>query len=121
MTDPAFVALSLLPIHLWRDIGERLRAGAAPSRALRDVVAARWPDDLQKGSTLLADAAAAIARGAACGLGSISWSDADYPPSLAAIIDPPPVLWTRGSMEALRRSAIAIVGSRAASLLSWLG
>ena len=33
MTDPIasaetdFVALSLLPIKLWRDIGERLRAG----------------------------------------------------------------------------------------------
>jgi DNA processing protein len=115
MTDPAFVALSLLPIHLWRDIGERLRAGDGPSGALGEIIATRWPDDLQKRTTLMADAAAAIARGAARGLGSISWSDADYPPSLAAIIDPPPVLWTRGSIEALRLPAIAIVGSRAAS------
>ena len=115
MTDPAFVALSLLPIHLWRHIGERLRAGDVPSGALRAIVAARWPDDLQKRSALLADAAIAIARASARGLGAISWSDPDYPPSLSAIIDPPPVLWTRGSIEALRLPAIAIVGSRAAS------
>ena len=89
MTDPAFVALSLLPIHLWRHIGERLRAGDAPSGALGSIVTAQWPDDLQKRSALLADAAVAIARGGACGLGSISWSDPDYPPSLSAIREPP--------------------------------
>ena len=43
------------------------------------------------------------------------WSDAAYPPALAAIVDPPPVLWTRGSRAALERPAVAIVGSRAAS------
>jgi DNA processing protein len=115
MIDPAFVALSLLPIHVWRDVGERLRAGDAPAIALTRIVAARWPEDGQKVSALMADGSAAIGRGATRGLGVISWSDADYPPALAAIIDPPPVLWTRGSLTALRLPAIAIVGSRAAS------
>ena len=36
-----------------------------------------------------------------------------YPPALAAIIDPPPVLWMRGVAGALERPAVAIVGSRA--------
>jgi DNA processing protein len=115
MTDPAFVALSLLPIQAWRDVGERLRAGDAPAVALGRIASARWPDEPEKPSMLMADATAAVARAAVRGLGAISWSDTEYPPLLSAIIDPPPVLWTRGSVEALRLPAIAIVGSRAAS------
>jgi DNA processing protein len=34
---------------------------------------------------------------------------------LSAIIDPPPVLWVRGQIQALERVAVAIVGSRAGS------
>jgi DNA processing protein len=34
---------------------------------------------------------------------------------LTTIVDPPPVLWTRGRIEALSLPAVAIVGSRAAS------
>ena len=68
-----------------------------------------------KSSALLAAAAAALARGAERGLTPIVWSDAAYPPALTAIVDPPPVLWTRGSRAALDRPAVAIVGSRAAS------
>ena len=110
-----FVALSLLPIHTWRDIGERLRAGDAPAVALDRLVTARWPLEPHRSSALLAAAAAALARGAERGLTPIVWSDAAYPPALTAIIDPPPVLWTRGSRAALERPAVAIVGSRAAS------
>lgn len=36
----------------------------------------------------------------------------DYPPYLAAISSPPPVLYVRGSVTALHRPAIAIVGTR---------
>jgi DNA processing protein len=60
-------------------------------------------------------AAAALTRGAERGLTPMMWSDAGYPPALTAIVDPPPVLWTRGSRAALERPAVAIVGSRAAS------
>jgi DNA processing protein len=38
-----------------------------------------------------------------------------YPAALAAIHDPPPLLWTRGRVESLRGPMVAIVGSRAAS------
>lgn len=110
-----FVALSLLPIHTWRDIGERLRAGDTPAVALDRLLTARWPLEPRKASDLLAAAAAALAQGAERGLTPIAWSDAAYPPALTAIIDPPPVLWTRGSRAALARPAVAIVGSRAAS------
>jgi DNA processing protein len=64
---------------------------------------------------LQAQTAEAIDRGAARGLTLTPWIDAAYPPSLAAIVDPPPVLWTRGSLGALHLPAVAIVGSRAAS------
>jgi DNA processing protein len=110
-----FVALSLFPVWTWRDIGERLRAGDAPAAAFDRLLATRWPRSPDKRSHLLSSAAAALARGAQDGLTPIAWSDPAYPPSLSAIIDPPPVLWTRGSPAALERPAVAIVGSRAAS------
>ncbi|MEO8257407.1 MAG: DNA-processing protein DprA [Acidobacteriota bacterium] len=110
-----FVALSLLPIHRWRDAAERLKAGETAAVALDHVLAMRPPILPDTAPALLANAAAALARGAACGLAPIVWSDAAYPPALAAIADPPPVLWTRGSRAALERPAVAIVGSRAAS------
>jgi DNA processing protein len=53
---------------------------------------------------------------AASGCGVVWWWDPRYPSPLAAIPDPPVVLWTRGAPEALGRAAtVAIVGSRAAS------
>jgi DNA processing protein len=110
-----FVALSLLPIWTWRDVGERLRSGDAPATAFDRLLEGRWPRSPDQRSDLLAGAAAALARAAEEGLTPIAWNDPAYPPSLAAIIDPPPVLWTRGSAAAFERPAVAIVGSRAAS------
>ncbi len=115
MLDPAFVALSLLPVHTWRDVGARLRAGDPPATAFNRIVRERWPDQPEKASDLLGRAAAALDRGVERGLDPIAWDDARYPPSLAAIVDPPAVLWTRGSVAALSLPAVAIVGSRAAS------
>ena len=41
------------------------------------------------------------------------WPDPRYPAPLAAIADPPPVLWLRGDLTALNATAVAVVGSRA--------
>jgi DNA processing protein len=109
------VALSLFPIWTWRDIGGQLRAGDAPATALDRLLARRWPQHPDKRSALMSSAATALARGAEVGLTPIAWSDPAYPPALSAIIDPPPVLWVRGSSAALERPAVAMVGSRAAS------
>ena len=49
------------------------------------------------------------------GIAAIRWNDAEYPPLLGAIVDPPPVLWVRGRTSSLADPAVAIVGSRAAS------
>lgn len=41
--------------------------------------------------------------------------DADYPPLLAAVDPPPPLLWTRGDIALLSQPCIGVVGARIAS------
>ena len=70
---------------------------------------------------LLAAAASAAAEkallnGAAAGMEPIAWFDPRYPALLNCTVDPPPVLWTRGDTAVLGRPAVAIVGSRAATV-----
>ncbi|MGQ0732400.1 MAG: DNA-processing protein DprA [Acidobacteriota bacterium] len=54
-------------------------------------------------------------RAAAVGAEAIALLDPRYPPLLAAITCPPPVIWLTGQSAVLRRPAIALVGSRAAT------
>ncbi|CAB3863753.1 hypothetical protein LMG26858_02359 [Achromobacter anxifer] len=50
------------------------------------------------------------------GIATIPIGAPDYPPYLATIQDPPPVLYVKGNLELLRRQAgVAIVGTRKAS------
>ena len=46
----------------------------------------------------------------------IGWSEPDYPESLAAIEDAPPLITVRGRVELLHKRIIGIVGARNASL-----
>lgn len=46
------------------------------------------------------------------GAGFLTPDDESYPPSLLHIFDPPTVLWYRGSLSALQREGIAVVGTR---------
>ena len=57
----------------------------------------------------------ALARARHLGLEPIPLGDARYPPLVAAIYDPPPVLWIRGHPAALLAPSVALVGARAAS------
>ncbi len=61
-------------------------------------------------------AEAAMAVATAVGIEAVPWSDSRYPALLAAIADPPPVLWLRGDVTALNPPAVAIVGSRAGTV-----
>lgn len=54
---------------------------------------------------------------AAQGLRFLAMGEADYPPSLAGIDSAPPLLAVRGSLAALSRPMVAIVGARNASAL----
>jgi DNA processing protein len=64
---------------------------------------------------LRTQAADAIARARDAHIGIVAWSDASYPVALTTIVDPPPLLWIRGRIDALALPSVAIVGSRAAS------
>lgn len=45
----------------------------------------------------------------------LTLADADYPPPLLALADPPPLLYLQGRRDLLSRPALAIVGSRSAT------
>lgn len=66
--------------------------------AIDDAAAQRALDDVQS-----------------CGARALIDTDADYPPALRDLRDPPPVLYARGNPSALAGRTIAIVGSRAAT------
>ena len=62
-----------------------------------------------------AEAEAELEAGARLGARLITFGEAAYPPLLAAVDPPPPLLWARGRAELLTRPAVAIVGARIAS------
>ena len=109
------VALSLLPIRCRRRVGALLHEGRPPGAILELAIAECLPQARPAPDALRSRALAALARGASRGIALVPWSDAAYPAALAAISDPPPVLWARGNLAALTRPAVAIVGSRSGS------
>ena len=117
MTDLSdFIALSLLPISWGRTIAERLRAGRRAGDIFDALVAERWPKQPARRADIASRTAQAIDRAARAGVDVVTWGDALYPPALAAIVDPPPVLWLRGTPSSLtNRPPVGIVGSRAAT------
>lgn len=106
-----YIALSLLPERSGIETAERLRSGQSPRRALSEMTARRGAcvDELR------ARARAALARARPGGIEPVPWDGASYPVALTTIVDPPPVLWVRGRVDALAAPAVAIVGARAAS------
>jgi DNA processing protein len=62
-------------------------------------------------------AAAEIDRAAAANATMLLVGDPDYPPLLAEIDPPPPVLWVIGDRDLFTRSAVAVVCARNASAL----
>jgi len=109
------VALSLLPLGWRRAMGDRLRAGHAPGPLLEALIAERSHPPHLTLARLRHRAQTTLERAATAGVAAVGWSDPTYPPLLATIFDPPPVLWTRGQVAAFEPPAVAIVGSRAGS------
>jgi DNA processing protein len=101
MTLDQAVALSLIPDLPRRGLTARLRAGD--------------PALLELSRPLAAHAADTRKAAAANGIGELTWDDPRFPAALLTIPDCPPVLWIRGDLAALRQTAIAVVGSRAAT------
>jgi DNA processing protein len=122
MTPPAaddllaHVCLSLLPIWWMGRVAERLRGGEPPGVVFARLAAERLAAQPDKIATIRARAREAVSDAHARGMAVVPWQDAAYPPALAAIADPPPVLWVRGDVAALTaQPVVAIVGARAAS------
>jgi DNA processing protein len=116
MTDPIdIVALSLLPAWCRATTAELHRAGLGAADVLRRLLATHWRNEPEHASALRTQAADAIARARDANIGIVAWSDASYPVALTTIVDPPPLLWIRGRIDALALPSVAIVGSRAAS------
>lgn len=61
------------------------------------------------------DARRDLDRLASLGAVALTWLDPEYPPTLRAVIDSPPVLYVRGRVDALAAPAVAIVGTRRAT------
>ena len=111
-----FIALSLLPLDWGFDIAQALREGRRAGDVFDRLVAERWPGDTARRPVIGARTARAIDRASRAGFAAVTWGDAAYPPALAAIPDPPPVLWVRGLVASLAgQPCVAIVGSRAAT------
>jgi DNA processing protein len=110
-----FISLSLLPSWCWVAAAEGLRAGGAPRDVFARLAHVHWRGAVAEVQAIRDRAASALDRGRAASLTPVAWSNPAYPAALAAILDPPAMLWTRGSLDALTAPTVAIVGSRAAS------
>jgi|RhiMethySRZTD1v2_1073278.scaffolds.fasta_scaffold22954_10 DNA processing protein len=74
------------------------------------------PELIELAAPLVERACRARARAAEAGIHVVAWNEPRMPAALLAISDMPPALWYRGSLDCLDQPAVAIVGSRAASL-----
>jgi DNA processing protein len=116
----AAVALSVLPGALGANLLRAFRAHSPtpPLSAFR-LDAALDGASVRRAGGVLADARAAAAPLlddiAAGRRRVVVFGAPSYPPRLAAIPDPPPLLWIDGDKSALAQPVIAIVGSRYAS------
>ena len=63
----------------------------------------------------IAEAEAEIAEAAKCGARLVTWGEPEYPATLAAVSDAPPILYVLGRGELLLQRSVAIVGARNAS------
>jgi DNA processing protein len=130
MTPSDAAGLALLARHDRRLVAAILRAlthrqtaedlEALPARLPDESVLAwacrcRHPDFEDHAKRLRREAEAQLARADAFGITALAFSDPRYPPLVAEVADPPPMLWLRGMTEVLTSATIGIVGSRAAT------
>ena len=81
--------------------------------ACRCVAPASAADPSSDARALACEAAEQLDSAQRIGATAIALPDPRYPAVLAAIPDPPPLLWMKGQESAINTAAIAIVGSRA--------
>ena len=115
------VAASMLPASrsrvaaAFRELAHESVSGVAFLEFLWSACGRDGPLGAAAGLALMSTAARALEDAARSGIEALAASDRRYPALLACIPDPPPVLWSRGHVDALTRPAVAVVGSRAAT------
>jgi len=90
----------------WRAPSEGLRRAGLDSRSLKNLLQVRAKCDLDQ----------ALEQIAAAGARVLTWESADYPHLLREIPDPPPVLYVKGTLTEEDVWAVAVVGTRRASV-----
>lgn len=93
------------PEKIFQLNSEEIAAAGVPRNTARSIVEFRDFEALEKELCELPNIGARL----------IKWSDADYPPNLRQIADPPPFLFVRGPAQLTDSSCVAVVGARAAS------
>ena len=100
--------------HVLKAPERELQEAGLPSTAIAGIQAARRaaedPEDEHRG---IDPKTAAMLRDPS--LGFVHFRDDDYPPLLRHIYAPPAMLYIRGSLEGIEKSAVAMVGSRSGS------
>lgn len=121
MKDRLLGALTLLQVSGFgpRRVSQLMRGEGffellADPRKFEDLLSPKAIDELVSGAAER-EARGFVAKAHKAGLESLIFGSPDYPVSLAALYDPPPVLWKRGSIERAPKRRVAIVGSRGAT------
>ena len=82
---------------------------------LTDRLLADDPNLVELARSLMPRANAARADAASRGIHVVGWNEPAFPSALLTLSDVPPALWYRGRLDVLNATAVAVVGSRAAS------
>jgi DNA processing protein len=90
----------------WQASGHDLRQAGLDKRSLSNVLQMRDALDLD----------AELERLARMGITVLTWDDPDYPRNLREVYNPPPVLYVRGQIDKCDEWAVAVVGTRQASV-----
>ena len=90
----------------WHASPEELREIGLDRRSITNLLAARKTLDLQS----------ELDRLAAAGVTLLTWDSPDYPINLRNIYDPPPVIYVRGELAPEDDWAVALVGTRRATV-----
>lgn len=90
----------------WRATPAALVAAGLDPRTVEGIVARRARIDLDR----------ELRRIERCGAQLLSWDDPSYPSLLKHVVDAPPLLYVRGSLRPSDELALAVVGTRRASV-----
>jgi DNA processing protein len=90
----------------WQASAHDLQQAGLDRRSISNLCTARQELDLD----------AELERLARAGIQILTWDEAGYPPNLRQIYNPPPLLYVRGRIEERDEWAVAVVGTRRASV-----